>query len=176
MCRFLYTNLPNKRQYKRVVPFARSQKSQHSIFPHFIYLHSDWIWRDTSYLSVLSPNTGKCRPEKLRIWTLFTQCFKHQIISGDIKRDFFLLISILDYLWKYLVYIGFFCTGIPALIGCALENSCSKIFYKSRRKASVPESFINKVKGLQVAILFKKSLAQVYSCHEKLFYRITLRH
>ena len=26
------------------------------------------------YLSVFSPNAGKCRPEKLRIRTLFTHC------------------------------------------------------------------------------------------------------
>ena len=34
--------------------------------------HSDWIRRDTEYLYVFSPNAGKCRPEKLRIRTLFT--------------------------------------------------------------------------------------------------------
>ena len=30
--------------------------------PHFsrIFSHSDWIRRDTKYLSVFSPNTGKC--------------------------------------------------------------------------------------------------------------------
>ena len=27
-----------------------------------IFPHSDWIWRDTRYLSVFSPNTGKCGP------------------------------------------------------------------------------------------------------------------
>ena len=25
-----------------------------------IFLHSDWIWRDNTCLSVFSPNTGKC--------------------------------------------------------------------------------------------------------------------
>ena len=34
---------------------------------------SDWIQRDTSYLSVFSLNAGKCGPKKLRIWTFFTQ-------------------------------------------------------------------------------------------------------
>ena len=28
-----------------------------------IFLYSDWIRRDTGYLSVFSPNTGKCGPE-----------------------------------------------------------------------------------------------------------------
>ena len=40
-----------------------------SIFPH-----SDWIRRDTEYLSVFSPNVRKYGPEKLRIQTLFKQC------------------------------------------------------------------------------------------------------
>ena len=39
-----------------------------------IFPHSDWIRRDTPYLSISSPNGGKYGPEKLRIWTLFTQC------------------------------------------------------------------------------------------------------
>ena len=29
-----------------------------------IFPHSDLIWRDTPYLSVFSPNTGKCGPQK----------------------------------------------------------------------------------------------------------------
>ena len=40
-----------------------------SIFPH-----SDWIRRFTPHISVFSQNAGKCRPEKLRIRILFTQC------------------------------------------------------------------------------------------------------
>ena len=39
-----------------------------------IFPYSDWIREDTSYLSVFSPNAGKCWPEKLRIRILFTQC------------------------------------------------------------------------------------------------------
>ena len=34
---------------------------------------SDWIQRDTSYLSVFSLNAGKYGPKKLRFWTFFTQ-------------------------------------------------------------------------------------------------------
>ena len=36
--------------------------------------HLEWIWRDTPYLSIFSPNVEKYGPEKLRIRTLFTQC------------------------------------------------------------------------------------------------------
>ena len=37
-----------------------------------IFLHSNWIRSDTSYLSVFSPNMRKCGPVQLRIRTLFT--------------------------------------------------------------------------------------------------------
>ena len=61
-----------------------------SIFGIFLFRnfpHSDWIRRDTKYLSVFSPNAGNNKPEKLWIRTLFTQCFtswKH----SDYKADF----------------------------------------------------------------------------------------
>ena len=43
------------------------------------------IQRDTKYLSIFSPNAGKCGPEKLRIWTIFTQWHsqKLSIFSGQ---------------------------------------------------------------------------------------------
>ena len=36
------------------------------------FLHSDWIRRDTPYLSLFSPNAGKYGPENFRTPTLFT--------------------------------------------------------------------------------------------------------
>ena len=39
-----------------------------------IFPHSDWIQRNTPYLSVFSPNTAKYGPGKLRIRTLSTEC------------------------------------------------------------------------------------------------------
>ena len=47
-----------------------------SIFGVFlvcIFPYSNWIRKDMEYLSVFSLNVGKYGPEKLRIWTLFTQ-------------------------------------------------------------------------------------------------------
>ena len=38
-----------------------------------IFPHSDWIRRDTKYLSVFNPNAGKYGPEKTPYLTLFTQ-------------------------------------------------------------------------------------------------------
>ena len=40
-----------------------------------IFPYLDWIRRNILYLSVISPNARKYGPEKLRIRTLFTQCF-----------------------------------------------------------------------------------------------------
>ena len=39
-----------------------------------IFQPLDRIWGDTLYLSAFSPNAKKYGPEKLQIWTLFTQC------------------------------------------------------------------------------------------------------
>ena len=38
-----------------------------------VFPNSCWIRRDTEYLYVFSPNSGKYGPKKLRIQTLFTQ-------------------------------------------------------------------------------------------------------
>ena len=44
------------------------------VFPVRIFPYSDWIRRDTMYLSVFSPIAGQYGPRKLRIRTLCTQC------------------------------------------------------------------------------------------------------
>ena len=44
------------------------------VFLARIFPHSDWMQRDTPYLSTISPNAGKHGPENLRIRTLFRQC------------------------------------------------------------------------------------------------------
>ena len=55
-----------------------------------IFLDSDWIRRDTEYVSVFSPNAGKWGPEKIRIQT-FLRCVNATpvscpvIIKGMIK-------------------------------------------------------------------------------------------
>ena len=43
------------------------------VFQGRIFPHSDWIQRDTEYLFVFSPNTGKYGSEKFQIRTLFMQ-------------------------------------------------------------------------------------------------------
>ena len=55
------------------------------VFQFRIFPNSDWIQRDTSYLSVFNRNAGKYGPEKLRIRTLFTQWCPRHINSMHFK-------------------------------------------------------------------------------------------
>ena len=56
------------------IQHCHCMKSVHiRVFLVLIFPPSDWIRKDTEFLSVFSPNIGKCRSEKLRIWTLFTR-------------------------------------------------------------------------------------------------------
>ena len=50
------------------------------VFLVCIFPQSYWIQRDTKYLSVFTPNAGKCAPEKLRIRALFTQWSMFRLI------------------------------------------------------------------------------------------------
>ena len=59
---------------KHLITTLREKCRNKEFFLVHIFSHSDWIRRDTQYLSVFSPNAGKYEPEKLRISTLFTQC------------------------------------------------------------------------------------------------------
>ena len=43
------------------------------VFLNHIFLHSNWVRRDTPYLFISSPNAGKYGSEKLRIRKLITQ-------------------------------------------------------------------------------------------------------
>ena len=55
--------------------FTAWKVSVFGVFLVYIFPHFDWIWRDTLYLSVFSPNAGKYGPERPWIWILFTQWF-----------------------------------------------------------------------------------------------------
>ena len=52
------------------------------IFPHLY-----WMRKDTEYLSVFSPNAGKCGPEQLRIQALFTQWALRYLGGADYASD-----------------------------------------------------------------------------------------
>ena len=54
-CRFNWNNT--------IVHYVKSVRIRSYLGPHFsrIFPHSDWIGRNTEYLSVFSPNAGKCR-------------------------------------------------------------------------------------------------------------------
>ena len=51
------------------------------LFLVHIFLHSDWIWRDTTYLCVFSPNTGKYGPEI----TLYLDTF--HVVTANYHRN-----------------------------------------------------------------------------------------
>ena len=55
---------------KKQPPDTASKVSVFGVFLFRIFQYSDWIWRDTEYLSVFSPNAEKWGTEKLRIRTL----------------------------------------------------------------------------------------------------------
>ena len=77
--------------FKRLGPRLGNNK-QVSVFGVFlvrIFPHSGWIWRDTEYISLFSPNSGKDRPEKLRIRTIFTQCRILQLLN--VNKSFVLI-------------------------------------------------------------------------------------
>ena len=58
----------------------REKRPNTELFLVLIFLYSDWIRRDTPYVYVFSRNTGKYGPEKLRIWTLFTEWYIHKSV------------------------------------------------------------------------------------------------
>ena len=55
--------------------------------------HLKHRWTQSGYLSVLSPNAGKYKPEKLRILSLFTQWNLANLLSFDLEMYKFYLIT-----------------------------------------------------------------------------------
>ena len=58
-----------------VTIYTRSKVFLIEVFLFRIFPHLDWIGRDTECIFIFSPNATKYGPEKLKIWTLFTQCW-----------------------------------------------------------------------------------------------------
>ena len=56
--------------YSSEITNTRSKMSKCGVFLVHIFPYLDWIRSEY----VLSPNAGKYGPEKVRIWTIFTQC------------------------------------------------------------------------------------------------------
>ena len=67
-----------------------------------IFPHLDWMRRFAEQISVLSPNAGKYRPEKLRIRKLFTQCWCLTLLQVTLVHKMIFLKNniILWFLWK----------------------------------------------------------------------------
>ena len=62
-----YFSRINLEVWLKLCSFSSREKCPNTdfLFLVCIFLHSDWIRRDTEYLSVFSPNAGKYGPEKI---------------------------------------------------------------------------------------------------------------
>ena len=77
-----------------------------------IFPQSDWIRRDTLYLSVFSPNAGKYGPESLRIGTLFTQwLILNNFQQVEDSENF----NVFNFLWSFVIFFE------STLITCQLQ-------------------------------------------------------
>ena len=65
-------NVRENRLSAKLITITSWTLSAFGVFLVRIFPHLNWIWRDTLYLFVFSPNAGKYGPEKLRIQALFT--------------------------------------------------------------------------------------------------------
>ena len=61
----IYLTRSNRWQWKMFNRYTLWKVSVFWVFLVHIFPHSDWIWRDTPYLSVFSPNIWKYGPGKL---------------------------------------------------------------------------------------------------------------
>ena len=76
------------------------------VFLFHIFSHSDWIRRDTLYLSVFSPNAEKYGPEKLRIGTFFMQCITNIKTNNrkEICTSYRKACNITNTLWVFFIF------------------------------------------------------------------------
>ena len=66
-----------------------------------IFPQSDWIRRDTLYLSIFSPNAGKYGPESLRLGTLFTQwLILNNFQQVEDSENF----NVFNFLWSFVIF------------------------------------------------------------------------
>ena len=90
--------------WRKIVPITTA--SEVSIFGVFlvrIFPHSSWIRRDTEYLFVFSPNTGKYRREKFWIHGVLYNKYNTSLSFASVFPFISVLSSILQ--WMYLKHI-----------------------------------------------------------------------
>ena len=74
-------------KYKKQIDTLREKCLSTEFFLVYIFLHSDWIRRDTEYLSVFSPNKEKYGPEKTPHWDTFRAVkFSKKTVDNDNKE------------------------------------------------------------------------------------------
>ena len=75
----------------KMISLPLLEKCPYSVFLVRIFPNSDTVQRDTEYLYVFSPNAGKHGQEKLRIRSLFMQCYLSNTAEVFIKGFFSIL-------------------------------------------------------------------------------------
>ena len=120
----------------------------------------DWIWRDTSYLSIFSPNVGKYGPEK----TPYLDTFHTVIIAAPsnyldtANSEFFIDLPNLN----QDNILGIFNNSYAALAYHRQSSRSPKqsllIFFNIDRKTPMLESFLNKVTSFRTYNFTKKRL------------------
>ena len=60
--------------------------SKYGVFLVCIFAHSDWIRRDTEYLSIFNPNAGKYRPDKTPHLDTFHTVLRLLTLSRGVER------------------------------------------------------------------------------------------
>ena len=108
--------------------------------PHFsrIFPHSEWIRRDTAYLSVFSPNAGKCRKMRTRI-TPNTDSFYAVMLTKNITLsllwpffEFFFVISVCYRIELWACYWGVFFYSLFYVYSHSLQQLYFKKQYTNK--------------------------------------------
>ena len=119
-----------------------------------IFPHSNWIRRDTEYLSMFSPNAGKYGSDNLRIRTLFTQW---DLELSNILTHFILVSSLFQW---FPVFTGNVMKCAEAVVRrCSAKWVFLKFSQNSQENTCVEVPFLIK---LPATLLKKESLEKVF--------------
>ena len=102
-----YKDQMHLRQYEYSYLLTAWKLSVFRVFLVRISPYSDWIRRNTPYLSVFSPNVGKCGLVKLRIRTPFMQWLLHSVsvplfeLNVDGSKKWMTVFAWFNFFWLY---------------------------------------------------------------------------
>ena len=112
------------------LPLRKNRPNTEFFLVH-IFPHSNWIWRDTPYLSVFSPNSRKYGPEKTSyLDTFLAVCFTNYLNVNELFTLLLVLFKRANYLLR---------SGHP------LSKRCPENMQQIHRRAPMPKYDFNKV-------------------------------